>query len=125
MERLKAGKLAVEIKLGQQELLQPFVPFKFNISTPQGFHDFSTKLIQAAMEHRIDMRVGGFINGVVRNWISYNQPEPAPTIAPPQVNINVRMILGVLDKILPTLEEAKQIEFARAVKVIEASAANT
>lgn len=113
MDRLKADKLRVDIERVQQELLEPFTPFPFDLTNPQGFSKFTHNLISACMEHRIDSRVGGMINGAVANYIRYTQPPQGITVA-----VTQQQTID-FDKLLRKLPEDEQRVLARAIKRIE------
>jgi len=71
--KLRDAKLAVGIKRVQQELMEPFQPFEFKLSTPAGIEKFTNDLIKSLMRHELDYRIAGAINGAVGNYLHNNQ----------------------------------------------------
>jgi hypothetical protein len=70
--KLRDAKLTVDIKRVQQELMQPFQPFEFKLSTPEGLEKFTNDLIHSLMRHELDYRIAGAINGAVGNYLHNN-----------------------------------------------------
>jgi hypothetical protein len=104
---LKNKKLSVDIKAVEQGLLEPFVPFQFDISKPEGFNKFTHDLIRAALEHQIDNRVGSMVNGAVANYIRYQQPPQGTQVNVTQVAVDPEQIItGFLNTLPAELRNA-------------------